>query len=827
MTIPTQTKLYEPIMQFLKDSNTYQIKDIYLHISQKFKLTAEELEERVNSGGLRYQVYCGYALKSLKTVGLVENISTGKYKISKQGLVALENNEVIDSKYVSNLEKSKAIDENNEFPSYENLRERILQESDTDECNQYEQKSKQLVKEFFDEYNIDNLKKLSGKELVEKMFLPKNPLKNSLTYELEFGKVENILGIGGGSVCKFPIYKKKGDVNWYTGPATKQKFLSDEEAVVIAKEELKGLITSINIINEISQKNGFDSIEGYKELNEKLHKIPKPAAWFLKYIILDFIEIFPIFVQDKMLKNLISIFNLEFHGNDNKYLNLGEINLFRKRLGISNYKFGFIVGDMLKKLDNNQKNGVKYWVYSPGEKAQIWDKCLENGCMYLGWDEIGDLSVYDNKNDMKKQLELKCDSKKSQNKNAHQLWNFTHKMNIGDVIFVRKGRSKIIGRGIVKSDYSYNLETGIITHSDGHYNNIRKVKWTHKGEWDYRSSDNDKMTAEFSLIELTANSDKVKYLNSLFDNYEDDNVSISKNNNQNYEESDFLKEVYISKTDYNTLKNLLETKKNIILQGAPGTGKTFAAKKLAYSIIGSKDDERVKLIQFHQSYSYEDFIMGYRPTENGFKLETGVFYDFCNKAKDDPNNDYFFIIDEINRGNLSRIFGELFMLIESDKRGQEYKVNLLYDKNKEFYVPNNLYIIGLMNTADRSLAFLDYALRRRFAFFDMMPGFDNENFKKDLEKLKNDKFKNLIDCIKNLNEEIKNDESLGVGFQIGHSFFCFKNDDKLDESLKRLDESLKRIVMYEILPLLREYWFDEADKIKKWSDNLENCIKDN
>ena len=213
--------------------------------------------------------------------------------------------------------------------------------------------------------------------------------------------------------------------------------------------------------------------------------------------------------------------------------------------------------------------------------------------------------------------------------------------------------------------------------------------------------------------------------------------------------------------------------------------------------------------------------MGYRPIENGFKLETGVFYDFCNKAKDDTNNDYFFIIDEINRGNLSRIFGELFMLIESDKRGQEYKVNLLYDKNKEFYVPNNLYIIGLMNTADRSLAFLDYALRRRFAFFDMMPGFDNENFKKDLEKLKNDKFKNLIDCIKNLNEEIKNDESLGVGFQIGHSFFCnLKNDDKLDESLKR-------IVMYEILPLLREYWFDEADKIKKWSDNLENCIKDN
>ena len=707
------------------------------------------------------------------------------------------------------------------------VREWVISESNSGKYDKIEEECKKQVKEFLEEYNIDNLKKLSGKELLEKMFLT----KNSLTHELDVGMTKNILGIRGGSAYKFSLFKKNDEQFWKSGTPMNPKMLSDEEAIKIAEEELECLIQAINIINEIKQRYGFDDIESYKLLSERLNNIHKPAAWFLKYIILNFIEFFPIFVRDEMLKKLISIFNLEFHGKNGKYLNLGEINLFRKGLGISNYKFGFIVADILNKLDNNQKNDDKrYWVYSPGENAQIWDECLKNGCMYLGWDEIGNLSAYDNKEEMKNQLELKCDSKKSQSKNAHQLWNFTHKMNIGDVIFVRKGRSKIIGRGIVKSDYSYNLETGIITHSDGHYNNIRKVKWTHKGEWDYRSSDNDKMTAEFSLIELTANSDKVKYLNSLFDDEKDSNMEelvISERSNDIYTEAKFLSEVYISETDYNTLKNLLKTKKNIILQGAPGTGKTFAAKRLAYSIIGSKDDERVKLIQFHQSYSYEDFIMGYRPTENGFKLETGVFYDFCNKAKDDPNNDYFFIIDEINRGNLSRIFGELFMLIESDKRGQEYKVNLLYDKNKEFYVPNNLYIIGLMNTADRSLAFLDYALRRRFAFFDMMPGFDNENFKKDLEKLKNDKFMNLIDCIKNLNEEIKNDESLGVGFQIGHSFFCFKNDDKLDESLKRLDESLKRIVMYEILPLLREYWFDEADKIKKWSDNLENCIKDN
>ena len=151
------------------------------------------------------------------------------------------------------------------------------------------------------------------------------------------------------------------------------------------------------------------------------------------------------------------------------------------------------------------------------------------------------------------------------------------------------------------------------------------------------------------------------------------------------------------------------------------------ARKLAYSLIGNIDDEKIKFIQFHQSYSYEDFIEGYRPVENTYELEEGVFFNFCKKAKNDPDNKYFFIIDEINRGNLSKIFGELLMLIESDKRGE--KVSLAYSK-KEFSVPENLYIIGMMNTADRSLALIDYALRRRFSFITMEPGFTSEGFKK-------------------------------------------------------------------------------------------------
>lgn len=283
-----------------------------------------------------------------------------------------------------------------------------------------------------------------------------------------------------------------------------------------------------------------------------------------------------------------------------------------------------------------------------------------------------------------------------------------------------------------------------------------------------------------------------------------------------YSIEEFLNEVYINEKDYFTVVNLLKNKKNLIIQGAPGVGKTFMAKRLAYSLIGETNFDRVMMVQFHQSYSYEDFIMGFRPTKEGFELKNGTFYKFCKKAELDNENDYFFIIDEINRGNLSKIFGELFMLIESDKRGEDNKIQLLYS-DELFCIPENVYIIGLMNTADRSLAMIDYALRRRFAFFDLKPGFQSRGFKEYQEKINDSQFDDLIKVIEQLNDDIKNDDSLGEGFRIGHSFFC-------DLSLDDLEEKMKFIVEYEIIPLIKEYWFDEEDKINEWSDKLREVV---
>lgn len=297
-----------------------------------------------------------------------------------------------------------------------------------------------------------------------------------------------------------------------------------------------------------------------------------------------------------------------------------------------------------------------------------------------------------------------------------------------------------------------------------------------------------------------------------------DQTNIDETGNS-YTKQDFLDEVFMTEPQYDTILSLLRCKKNIILQGAPGVGKTFTAKRLAYSIMGERDDSRIRFVQFHQSYSYEDFIMGYRPNENGgFELKNGIFYEFCNRARRDSGRDYFFIIDEINRGNLSKIFGELLMLIEKDYRGQ--KAVLSYS-GEEFSVPGNLYIIGMMNTADRSLAMIDYALRRRFGFYTIPPAFENaqENGFDDLmDGTGCELYRNVVAKIRELNDAIRKDNALGQGFEIGHSYFVPQDFSAID------DAWVRNVVRFEIIPLIEEYWFDDEKKCSHWKEELCQAI---
>ncbi len=494
--------------------------------------------------------------------------------------------------------------------------------------------------------------------------------------------------------------------------------------------------------------------------------------------------------------------------NDSKYKNFPELSYYAwvvsEQVNEENRNSGndatkISIGEAIGDKDVRE---VHYWIYSPGYGSVMWEQFYEDGVMAIAREYIGNLTQYKSRKEMQDYMKkYGTDGGTSSYKNASlETWQFVHELKPGDVVFAKGGKHTIIGRGVVTSEYIYDED-----YSD-EYRNLRKVNWTHKGEWAHPGNAITKV-----LTDVTDYTEYVNQLNLLFED-EDDDIEETEIEYPSYTAEDFLSEVYMDEDNYNILVNLLSNKKNIILQGAPGVGKTFAAKRLAYSMMGIKDPNRVMMVQFHQSYSYEDFIMGFRPAASGFELKKGPFYNFCKKAEMDLENDYYFIIDEINRGNLSKIFGELFMLIENDKRG--VTLQLLYSDEK-FSVSENVYIIGMMNTADRSLAMLDYALRRRFAFFELAPAFETDGFNQYRHSKNNKKFDNLITTVEKLNHEIE--DTLGKGFRIGHSYFCTKNN--ID------DMWLNTVISYEIIPLLTEYWFDEPDRLRDWEYKLREAIK--
>lgn len=547
--------------------------------------------------------------------------------------------------------------------------------------------------------------------------------------------------------------------------------------------------------NSQNRKNFIDKFNLVQTYPGVKWKLTMALFWIRPY---DFINLdsrnrWYLAIADDISDRFNYIDNLKEVPNGEEYLNIcDEIKKEIKK--DKSYSSIIQFSEKAYEISEKVNNQVHYWIYSPGENSKYWDKYYEEGIMGIGWSKLGNLKKYKTKSKVRAKLQQEYDSQSKMTNDTSTVWKFVKEMKKGDIIFVKKGRDIILGYGVVTSNYYYD--------ENREFPNLRNVDWKEKGEWEHPGKAVIK-----TLTDITSYRDYVNELKDIF-NKKIEPVNIIEDK---YTKENFLDEVFIEEGEYDLLTEILEHKKNIILQGPPGTGKTFVAKRLAYSILESKDDDKIEMIQFHQSYSYEDFIMGYRPNENGFEIHTGAFYDFCKKAEEDKENKYFFIIDEINRGNLSKIFGELFMLIENEKRGDS--IRLLY-RDELFSVPENLYIIGMMNTADRSLAFLDYALRRRFAFIDFHPAFESDGFKKYLKEKKSTKLNKLINCIKELNLEIKEDSGLGEDFQIGHSYFI--TDKEITISF------LKRVVFYELEPLLKEYYYDDNETL----ESLVNCMKE-
>ena len=469
--------------------------------------------------------------------------------------------------------------------------------------------------------------------------------------------------------------------------------------------------------------------------------------------------------------------------------------------------------------DKAKKQELQHWLYTPGEGAARWEEFRTAGIMALNWDRVGDLASFPDKESLLDALYTHYgDWGGRPRRAADSVWDYIHAMKPGDIVYVRRSFNEIVGRGVVRSDYRYDEDRSS-------FRAVRDVEWTHIGSWPL-----EQRIGRLMLQRLTENTkytpDQLNALIGIEDPRSSSSVDKRLGNNdldeadEHYTSTDFLDEVFLSPEDLEQMLGLLRRKKNLILQGAPGTGKTFAAKRLAYALMGETDDSRVEVVQFHQSTAYEDVVVGLRPTaEGGFAAAEGVFARFCRRAAADPGRDYVFIIDEINRANISKAFGELLMLIEAEHRGEALRLPV---SGELLSVPKRLHIVGMMNTADRGLALIDYALRRRFAFFEMRPALDHPGFLRHVEAVGSSRLEALVDVVRRLNQRIAEDEALGPGFQIGHSYLCLPAGNP--ENPGGTDADVTSMVRYELEPLVREYWFDNPAAMDESIHELESIL---
>ena len=451
-----------------------------------------------------------------------------------------------------------------------------------------------------------------------------------------------------------------------------------------------------------------------------------------------------------------------------------------------------------KNLDFTSENNLKknHWVIACGINSNQWDNFKDNNLIAIGWDILGDLSKFKSKQEIFEKLkDERSENDPDPRNDALCCYDFVNSMKVNDIVFVKKGTSKLVAYGKIIGDYKYDENLS-------EYRNIRSVEWIN-----IKENDIDPITGK-TLTNFNKYPDTVeKYLKLM-----------ANDNNKDLEFNE-LKDTFFSEEFFNNIIDTLKVKKNIILQGPPGTGKTFISKKIAERITGKK--ENIFSIQFHQSYSYEEFVVGYKPNSEGnFALQKGSLIQVCERAKQNENENFVMFIDEINRANISKVFGELLSLIENDKRGPENTVKILYSENDiNFYIPSNLYFVCAMNTADRSLKMVDYALRRRFSFFEFKPEFDKPEFKNFL-KDKNVNAKTIdriVNNISKVNQQISDDNfELGDGYCIGHSYFCPKGNSS--DSFG--DQWYEQIIEYEIKPLINEYYFDKPDQAAELIDTL-------
>lgn len=451
-----------------------------------------------------------------------------------------------------------------------------------------------------------------------------------------------------------------------------------------------------------------------------------------------------------------------------------------------------------------ETQGVSSWVISPGANAKLWDEFTRESIISIGWDPLGDLSQYASKEEIVENLKdfQGEDEDTNPTNQALACFEFCHQIKKGDYVYAKQGTKKILGVGEVVSDY-------IFDESKPTHRNIRKVKWLKIQDYEL-----DHKIAQKTLTDFTKYPTTIK---NLEDFYFGGTNNIESSDDM-FDVDTLLKDTFFDKQKFKELATVFTEKKNIIIQGAPGVGKTFIGNKLAQHI--AQNNNNILNLVLHENYSYEEFIMGIRPDSDGkFVLSNGAFYNFVKKAINSPQDKFVVVLDEVNRANITKIFGELMVLVEHDKRGPDHAVKLMYNTDEDFYLPENILIIGLMNTADRSLKVIDYALRRRFHFYTFEPQFDSDDFKSFLRSrnVQSNIIEKIVTNLTKINQKISDDSfDLGPGYCIGHSFFCPKQDTNTNFD----NNWYINIINSQILPLIDEYYFDKPDTAAEITNDL-------
>ena len=765
--IPKFDEIMLPLLQYLNDGKEHSLKECSEAMCDFFNLTKEEREEMLPSGSMTViRNRTGWAKMYLHRSGLVINDKRNSYSISKQGIELLSQNpQKIDRDTL--MHYSSFVDFMNNPRNRAGENESDIVEEDTEPTMSREE----LYEAFQKEFPLESLKDMPLEKYTN---LNRD---DSFCYWVE-NKTKPLGSVKGGSSFKFGIYRYENKPN-----PKNIRLITDDKYAWYGQYNRHTAESAYMVVRDAIIDIASNARKGNYQGVENNHVFGDAFKWKIAFLYSN-LSIIPIYRRDWL--NIVATKMGMENAQDST---IADIQAYLMKAKGTEELFDYY--DKLLAMCKNEEKQYWWLVANPN----IWSlSSLKVG-------EIESYSLYNKKGNkrrvFKNFLEAKVNDavigyESMPTKNILCIMEIA-KENDGKELYFRKTKD---------------LQTPISRDFLEQIPELSQMEFFINPNGSFFKLTKEEYEIIMGIIHEKNPNVEQKNLPSIPD-------SIPSSSIQPYLREDFLNEVFIHEEEYDKLRYLLLSKKNVILQGAPGVGKTFVAKRLPYSIMSKKDESRIEMVQFHQNYTYEDFIMGYKPTENGgFAIKPGIFYQFCKKAADDKDRPYFFVIDEINRGNLSKIFGELLMLIESDYR--DTSIKLAY-RDEDFYVPSNLYIIGMMNTADRSLAMIDYALRRRFSFFEMHPGFISNGFKSYQEALNNDRFNKIINAVIQLNEVIAKDDSLGVGFCIGHSYFC--NQKEFD------DMWLSNVVEFDIIPMLREYWFDNEKKFREESEKLLNLLK--